>query len=209
MNFYYLIYVYTLIVKTYLNFFCMKKTLLSLVAALVSVASFAQNWTLDKVHSNVSFTITHMMISEVDGSFKAYDAKLTSSKADFTDAVFEFSADVNSISTGNDMRDGHLKSPDFFDAAKTGTITFKSTSVKKGKGQSYTIVGNLTMHGVTKPITLAATIKGPVENPRSKKLMMGINATGKVNRVAFGVGTSGATLSDDVTFKVGGEFTKD
>lgn len=204
-----MIYVYTLIVNTYLNFYFMKKTLLSLVAALVSVASIAQTWSLDKVHSNVGFTITHMMISEVDGSFKSYDAKLTSTKADFTDAKFEFSADVNSINTGNDMRDGHLKSPDFFDAAKNEKISFVSTSVKKGKGQTYTIAGNLTMHGVTKPIVLAATMKGPIENPRSKKQMMGITATGKVNRIAFGVGTSGATLSDDVTFKVGGEFTKD
>jgi polyisoprenoid-binding protein YceI len=187
----------------------MKKTLLSLVAALVSVATFAQTWSLDKVHSNVGFTITHMMISEVEGSFKSFDAKLTSTKADFTDAKFEFSADVNSINTGNDMRDGHLKSPDFFDAAKNDKLSFVSTSVKKGKGQKYTITGNLTMHGVTKPVVLAATIKGPVENPRSKKQMMGITATGKVNRIAFGVGTSGATLSDDVTFKVGGEFTKD
>ena len=187
----------------------MKKVFLSLVAGLVSLSTFAQTWTLDNVHSNVGFTITHMMISDVDGSFKTYTAKLTSSKVDFTDAVFEFSAEAGSISTGNDMRDGHLKSPDFFDAAKFSTVTFKSSSIKKGKGQNYTIVGNLTMHGVTKPLTLSAVIKGPVENPRSKKQMMGITASGKVNRVAFGVGTSGPSLSDDVTFKVGGEFTKD
>ena len=187
----------------------MKKVLLSLAAGLVSVATFAQTWSLDKVHSNVGFTITHMMISDVDGSFKSYDAKLTSSKVDFSDAVFEFSAEVNSINTGNDMRDGHLKSPDFFDAAKYSAVTFKSTKIKKGKGQSYTISGNLTIHGVTKPLVLAAVIKGPVENPRSKKQMMGIIASGKVNRIAFGVGTSGSTLSDDVTIKVSGEFTKD
>ncbi|MCF8325208.1 MAG: YceI family protein, partial [Leadbetterella sp.] len=103
----------------------------------------------------------------------------------------------------------HLKSPDFFDAAKFSAVTFKSTKIKKGKGQNYTISGNLTIHGVTKPMVLTAIIKGPVENPRSKKQMMGITASGKVNRIAFGVGTSGATLSDDVTIKVSGEFTKD
>lgn len=187
----------------------MKKVFLSLVAGLVSLATFAQTWSLDKVHSNVGFTITHMMISDVDGSFKSYDAKLTASKVDFSDAVFEFSAEVSSINTGNDMRDGHLKSPDFFDAAKYSAVTFKSTKIKKGKGQNYTISGNLTIHGVTKPLVLAAVIKGPVENPRSKKQMMGIIASGKVNRIAFGVGTSGATLSDDVSIKVSGEFTKD
>lgn len=187
----------------------MKKVFLSLVAGLVSLATFAQTWSLDKAHSNVGFTITHMMISDVDGSFKTYDAKLTSSKVDFSDAVFEFSAEVGSINTGNDMRDGHLKSPDYFDAAKYSAVTFKSTKIKKGKGQNYTISGNLTIHGVTKPLVLTAVIKGPVENPRSKKQMMGITASGKVNRIAFGVGTSGATLSDDVTIKVSGEFTKD
>ncbi len=187
----------------------MKKVFLSLAAGFLSLATFAQTWSLDKAHSNVSFTITHMMISDVDGSFKSYDAKLTSSKVDFSDAVFEFSAEVGSINTSNDMRDGHLKGADFFDAAKYSAVTFKSTSIKKAKGQNYIIKGNLTMHGVTKPLVLTAVIKGPVENPRSKKQMMGITASGKVNRVAFGVGTSGATLSDDVTLKVSGEFTKD
>jgi polyisoprenoid-binding protein YceI len=187
----------------------MKKVILSLAAGLVTLATFAQTWSLDKAHSNVGFTITHMMISDVDGSFKSYDAKLTSSKVDFSDAIFEFSAEIGSINTSNDMRDGHLKGPDFFDAAKFSTVSFKSTKIKKGKGQNYTISGNLTMHGVTKPLVLAAVIKGPVENPRSKKQMMGITASGKVNRIAFGVGTSGATLSDDVTIKVSGEFTKD
>ena len=187
----------------------MKKLILSLAAGLFSLASFAQTWSLDKAHSNVGFSITHMMISDVDGSFKTYDAKLTSTKADFTDATFEFSAEVNSINTANDMRDGHLKSPDFFDAAKFSTVSFKSTSIKKGKGQNYTISGNLTMHGVTKPVVLKAVIKGPVENPRSKKPMMGISATGSVNRIAFGVGTSGATLSDEVAIKISGEFNKD
>jgi polyisoprenoid-binding protein YceI len=187
----------------------MKKVILSLAAGLFSLASFAQTWSLDKAHSNLGFSITHMMISDVDGSFKTYDAKLTSTKADFTDAKFEFSAEVNSINTANDMRDGHLKSPDFFDAAKFSTVSFKSTSIKKGKGQNYTISGNLTMHGVTKPVVLQAVIKGPVENPRSKKPMMGLSATGKVNRIAFGVGTSGATLSDEVAIKVSGEFNKD
>lgn len=187
----------------------MKKVFLSLFAGFLTLSTFAQTWTLDKVHSNVAFTITHMMISDVDGSFKVYDAKMTSSKADFSDAVFEFSAEVGSINTGNEMRDGHLKSPDFFDAAKFSTVTFKSTSIKKGKGQNVTINGNLTMHGVTKPLVLTAIVKGPIENPRSKKMMMGITASGTINRISYGVGTSGATLSDDVVIKVSGEFTKD
>lgn len=187
----------------------MKKILLSVVAGMVSMATFAQSWSLDKSHANVSFTITHMMISEVDGNFKNFDAKLTSSKPAFADAQFEFTAQVANIATGNEMRDGHLQGAEWFDAAKHATLSFKSTSVKRIKGDQYTIVGNLTMKGVTKPMTLTATLKGPVENPQSKKQMMGIKATGTIDRTKFGVGEAGKSLGSPVTFKVSGEFSKD
>jgi polyisoprenoid-binding protein YceI len=188
----------------------MKKLILLACAAVLTFGtSFGQTWSLDKAHSNLGFTVTHMMISEVDGSFKSFDAKITSSKADLSDAVLELSAPVDGIYTGNDMRDGHLKGADFFNAEKFSTLSFKSTSVKKVKGENYKIVGNLTLHGVTKPVVLNAVIKGPIENPRSKKLMVGIKATGKINRVAFGVGTSGPSLGDDVEIKAVGEFVKD
>jgi polyisoprenoid-binding protein YceI len=185
----------------------MKKLFLTVVAGIVSVATFAQAWSLDKSHANVSFTISHMMISEVDGNFKKFDAKVTSSKDDLSDASLEFSADIAGISTGNEMRDGHLQGAQWFDGAKHPTMTFKSTSFKKVSGETYTIVGNLTMKGVTKPVTLKAIVKGPIDN-KGKKLV-GIKATGVINRAEFGVGEAGTSPGNEVEFKVAGEFKKD
>ncbi|MES2808895.1 MAG: YceI family protein, partial [Bacteroidota bacterium] len=108
----------------------MKKILSVLALALLTAtASMAQStWKVDKAHAKLSFTITHMMISDVDGSFKDFDATITSAKPDFSDAAFEMTANTASVNTDNEKRDGHLKSPDFFDAEKYPAITFKSTS---------------------------------------------------------------------------------
>ena len=139
------------------------KSIVFTVATLFALsASYAQTWTADKAHAKVGFTVTHLMLTEVDGNFKNYEAKITAAKPDLSDAVVEFSADVNSINTENDRRDTHLKSPDFFDAAKYPTITFKSTSFQKVEGKKYKLTGDLTMHGVTKPITLDAVLSGPL-----------------------------------------------
>src|SRR5437016_3894786 len=109
----------------------MKKTTLisALAVVLFSFTSPEQvAWKLDKAHSKFRFTVTHLMVSEVDGWFKSFDVKVVSSKEDFSDAVVEMTADVNSINTDVEKRDTHLKSPDFFDAEKYPTITFKSTA---------------------------------------------------------------------------------
>ncbi|MGL4629656.1 MAG: YceI family protein [Leadbetterella sp.] len=186
----------------------MKKLFFSIVAGMVSVASFAQTWSLDKAHANVSFSIVHMMISDVDGNFKKFDATLTSAE-NLSNAAFTFSADVASISTGNEMRDGHLQGKDYFDGAATPTITFKSTSVKRTKGDNFTITGTFTMKGKSKTMVLNGTIKGPVDNPMSKKKMVGVKVMGKLKRSDFGIGDSGPGLSDEIEFKVSGEFAKD
>ena len=190
----------------------MKTTLLS-VALLLSVsATYAQTtWNADKAHSRVGFTVTHLLLSEVDGNFKTFDAKLTANKPDLSDASFELTADVNSVDTDNDRRDGHLKTADWFDAAQFPTVTFKSTGFKKVEGKKYKLMGNLTMHGVTKPVTLDATLTGPVvmENPRGKQEKAGIKATGTINRNDFTVGKpGGAVVSEEVELKIAGEFTK-
>ncbi len=185
----------------------MKKIILSLAVALVSTVTFAQDWVLDKSHANVGFSIVHLKISEVDGSFGKFDAKITSSKDDFSDAVIDFTADVASVNTGNERRDNHLRSDDFFAAGANPTITFKSTSVTKVSGNNYKIAGNLTMRGVTKPITLDAVMRGPIEGRNGKKIV-GIKATGTLNRIDFGVGKSGPTVDDEVTLRISGEFSK-
>lgn len=185
----------------------MKKIILSFAVALFSTVTFAQDWVLDKSHSNVGFSIVHLKISEVDGSFGKFDTKMTSSKEDFSDAVFDFTAETASVNTGNERRDGHLRSNDYFDAETHPTLTFKSTSVKKVSGNNYKITGDLTMRGVTRQITLDAVFRGPIEGRGGKKIV-GIKATGTVNRVDFGVGKSGAAVDDEVTLRISGEFSK-
>jgi polyisoprenoid-binding protein YceI len=143
----------------------MKKV--NLLAALLFVAGgvFAQTWSLDKAHSKLGFKVTHLLISEVEGSFKNFDATITSSKDDFTDAVVELSADVASVNTDNEGRDKHLQGPDFFDASKFGKLTFKSTSFKKAEGKTFKVKGDLTLHGVTKPVELTVTFNGTAVHP--------------------------------------------
>ena len=102
---------------------------------LVTVAATAQTWTLDKAHAKLGFSITHLLVSDVEGSFKSIDATITSTKEDFSDAVIEFKGDAASITTDNTDRDTHLKSADFFEVEKFTSLSFKSTSIKKGEGK--------------------------------------------------------------------------
>lgn len=188
----------------------MKKIPILAAALCISAASFAQTWNVDKSHAKIGFTVTHLSMSEVDGQFKNFDATINSSKNDFSDAVFTFTAQVNSISTENDQRDNHLKSPDFFDAAKFPTITFTSTSIKKTTGNNFKITGNLTMHGVTRAVTFDGSYRGPAEHPMSHKMMAGFKVVGKVKRTDFGISkdTPSAMLSDEVEIAANGEFQK-
>ncbi|MBO0938224.1 polyisoprenoid-binding protein [Fibrella sp. HMF5335] len=190
----------------------MKTTLLSIAALLTVSATYAQTtWNADKAHSRVGFTVTHLLLSEVDGNFKTFDAKMTANKPDLSDAVIDLTADVSSINTENDRRDGDLKSDKYFDVAKFPTLTFKSTSFQKVEGKKYKVMGNLTMHGITKPITLDAVLTGPVvmENPRGKQEKAGLKINGTIKRSDFAIGTIPvAVVSDEVELKANGEFVK-
>lgn len=191
----------------------MKKIFLFIAVLSTALFAFkpaADTWEADTAHSKLGFVVTHLMITDVEGSFKNFTSKITASKADFTDAVVELSADVNSVSTDNEKRDEHLKGADFFDVAKFPTLTFKSTSVKKVSGNKYKVAGNLTFHGVTKPITLDATLRGITTNPMSKKSTAGFKVSGTIKRADFGFGTKypNAMLSDEVTLNANTEFVK-
>ncbi|MBL7841346.1 MAG: YceI family protein [Cyclobacteriaceae bacterium] len=184
----------------------MKKITVLLAMVFVAAGVFAQTtYKVDKSHSKVGFAISHMMISEVEGQFNGFDATIVSSKDDFSDATVEFTADVNTIDTNSERRDGHLKSPDFFDAAKYPALSFKSTSFTKTGDKSYKVVGDLTMHGVTKPVTLEATLTGTATG-RGGKRVVGFKVTGTINRIDFGVGTSGPGTGDEVTLTAKTEF---
>ena len=111
----------------------------------------------------------------------------------------------------NEQWNNHLKSDAFFDAAKFGTLTFKSTSFKQVSGKNYEMAGDLTLHGVTKPVVLNVVFNGTITNPMSKKLTAGFKVTGTIKRTDFGIGTGFpvAMLSDEVTLNANAEFAKD
>jgi polyisoprenoid-binding protein YceI len=148
------------------------------------------------------------MLSDVEGSFKISDATLTATKDDFSDAQFDLTADVNSVFTDVDRRDTHLKSADFFDSAKFSTISFKSNSFKKVADRKYKLTGELTMHGVTKLVTLDGTLNGVSTNKAGKKIA-GFKFTGTLNRTAFGVGSMpAAVVGEEIELKANGEFVQ-
>lgn len=191
-----------------------KQFILALAAITTGLLSFTAaemtTWNYDNAHAKIGFSVSHMTLSDCDGYFKDVTATIKSSKADMTDAVAEMTAQVSSVNTDNQKRDEHLISADFFDAAKYPTITFKSTSFKKTKlANSYVVAGNLTMHGVTKPMTFAAVIRTGV-NPYSKKETAGFKVTGKINRKDFGIAesTPAAMVGEEVTINANAEFIK-
>ncbi len=190
----------------------MKKIIIAAASFIISMSSVsAQNWNWDKAHSQLNFGITHLSISEIDGNFGGVTATLVSSKDDLSDAVIELTADINTINTGNEQRNAHLKSPDFFDAAKFGTLVFKSNSFKKTGDKTYKLSGELTMHGITKPIVLDVILNGTTTNPMSKKTVSGFKITGSLKRSDFGLGGQFPTamLSDEVKLFANAEFLKD
>jgi len=189
----------------------MKKLYFFLIAASVSIGSFAQTtWKADPNHSKLTFGVTHMGISEVTGLFKTFEVTATTNKSDFSDAVFDLSTDVASINTEVDMRDNHLKGPDFFDVEKYPKMTFKSTSIKSTGKDKYKLSGDLTLHGITKPITMDLWYRGTIVNPQSKAPVSGFQLTGTIKRTDFDFGSKFAApmLSDEVQIKADGEFKK-
>jgi len=192
----------------------MKKIItISVVAAMALLFSFESAekgiWSVDKDHAKLGFTVSHLLVSDVEGWFKTFDAKVTSSGEDFSDAVAEMTADVSSINTESENRDKHLKSEDFFDAAKYPLITFKGTAFKKVNDTNYKVTGHLTMHGITKTVELDAVCKLG-SNPVNKKAIAGFKITGKINRSDFGIApsTSSAMVGDEVSLVANAEFIK-
>ena len=189
----------------------MKKVFSFLVLTFLSTALFAQTtWNADPMHSKLTFSTTHLGISDVTGLFKKFEASATGSKADFSDAVFQLNADVNSVNTEVEMRDNHLRSADFFEVEKYPTMKFSSTSIKKTAKDKYKLTGNLTLHGITKPVTMNVWYRGTVENPMSKAQTSGFQLTGTIKRSDFSIGPKfpAPMLSDDIQIKADGEFVK-
>jgi polyisoprenoid-binding protein YceI len=190
----------------------MKKLSIIFSALFVLTAYTTLNgiWKNDDAHSQLGFTVKHLGISDISGTFNDFDVNITSTKPDFSDAVFELSANVGSIDTRVEARDNHLKSADFFDVAQFPTLNFKSSSVKKTGNNTYKLAGNLTLHGVTKPVTMDLIYRGTIENPMSKKPTAGFQVTGSIKRSDFNLGSKfpAPMISDEVTIKADGEFAQ-
>lgn len=194
----------------------MKKTLLMLFAASLSLETAAQTtkWDIDPTHSQVTFTATHLLITEVTGQFKQYSGNVLSDKADFSDAKVDFSIKVNSINTDNEMRDGHLKSDDFFNAEKFPEINFKGKQMKSaGKGK-FKLTGDLTIRDVTKTITLDVVYAGTTKDPWGN-IKAGFKITGKINRFDYGLKwntlteAGGAVVGQDIEIKIPLQLVKE
>jgi polyisoprenoid-binding protein YceI len=171
-------------------------------------------WNIDPAHSNAAFKIKHMMISNVKGSFNGLSGTLTEDTTDPTRSQVEATIDLSTVSTGDTNRDTHLKSADFFDVEHNPHMTFRSTKVEKKGNQEYAVTGDLTIHGVTKPVTFA--VEGPSEPGKDPwgNTRIGLEATTKISRKDFGLTynaaleTGGILIGDDVQITLDVQFVK-
>lgn len=169
------------------------------IAFLMAGSALAETYTIDKVHSSVAFSVRHL-VSRTSGTFNDFAGTIQYDPAHPEKAQVEATIQVSSIDTGNEKRDGHLKSADFFDAAKFSTITFKSTKAQK-KGDLLLITGDFTMHGVTKEVTLPVEVLGTGAHPRNKAPIAGFDSQIVLKRSDYGVNSwtdMAGVLGDEV-----------
>lgn len=170
-------------------------------------------WVIDPTHSEVHFKVRHLVIATVTGSFNKFEGSAEFGSDDFSDARIEFSADVDSINTNQSDRDAHLKSADFFDAAKHPKITFTSKDFQKKNDGTYRLVGDLTMKGVTREVVFDTEFGGTVKDPYGNT-KAGFEITGKINRKDFGLTwnalteTGNMVVADDIKIHINVELVK-
>jgi polyisoprenoid-binding protein YceI len=172
----------------------------------------AGTWTLDQAHTEIGFSVRHVMVSKVRGKFEKFTGTITTA-ANPLDSSAEAEIDLASISTGNDQRDGHLRSNDFFDAENHVKMTFRSTGIRPD-GEDFVVDGELTIRGITKPIRLNVELGGIGPDPWGGT-RLGLTATGVINRHDFGVSWNaaieggGVVVADKVTITIEAEATLD
>tara|TARA_R110000868_G_C10961254_1_gene768512 strand:- start:1284 stop:1853 length:570 start_codon:yes stop_codon:yes gene_type:complete len=178
----------------------MKNIIYILIIVFTVQITLAQNWKNDPDHSRLEFSTTHMLISEVKGIFKNFEVKMNAKKPDFSDAVIELTAFINSIDTEVEARDKHLKSLDFFDEENYPVMVFKSNSFKETGKNKYKVTGNLMLHNITKQITVVMIYNGTIVNHNTNKTTAGFQILGEINRLDFNVGAKapGSVISEDV-----------
>lgn len=182
------------------------------LAALVALPAAASTWDVDPAHTESSFVVKHMMLSNVRGQFGKTTGVIQQDDKDITKSSAEIKIDATTVDTREPKRDAHLKSPDFFDVEKFPTITFKSTRVTKGEGNTLTVTGDLTIHGVTKPVVL--NLEYTPEAMAGGKVRRALSATTKINRKDYGllwnkaIEAGGVMVGDEVTIHVEMELIK-
>ena len=171
-------------------------------------------WKIDPTHSEVQFKVKHLMITTITGYFTSYDLRVETENNDFTKATkINFTADVNSISTNNEQRDGHLKSADFFDAAHHKEIVFKGNKLEKSV-DDYQLLGELTIKGITRPFNAKVEYGGIVVDPYNQT-KAGFSVTGKISRKEFGLTWDAVTeagsvvVGDDIKFSAEVQLIKE
>lgn len=179
-----------------------------------NAATTVTTWSIDPAHSAAEFKVKHLMISNVRGKFTGLTGTLKLNEGDVSKSSIEASIPVATVSTGDEQRDGHLKSGDFFDAEKFPTMAFKSTKiVPDGEGE-LKVTGDLTLHGATKPVTFS--VEGPSQPSKDPwgNTRIGLSATAKINRKDFGLSwnaaleTGGVMVGEEVTISLDVEFIK-
>lgn len=170
-------------------------------------------WTIDPAHSEIQFKVRHMMVSTVTGAFTSFTGSLETEEEDFSDAVIEFTAEVDSISTNNAQRDAHLKSDDFFNAAQFPQLRFRSTSFKSLGGDRYQLKGDLTIRDITLPLTLNVEYFGSATDPYGNT-KAGFELNGAISRKDFGLKWNAVTeagsvvVSDEVKLHLNVQLVK-
>jgi len=170
-------------------------------------------WLLDLAHSELTFKIKHLMISNVSGAFKDFSAKVETEGTDFSKANIKLTAEMNSISTNNEQRDGHLRSSDFFEVEKFPQMKFTSTGIEQTDDESFSLYGNLTLKGVTKPVKLNMEFNGIVKDPQGQE-KAGFFVSGKINRSDWGINvnvaleTGGLMLGEDIRIQSEVQFIR-
>jgi len=183
------------------------------LAVALPVLAHADTWQIDPPHTNVQFAVRHMMISNVKGQFQKTSGTITTNGNDPASATIDATIDASSIDTRVDRRDAHLKSPDFLDVAKFPTITFKSTKVEADGPNKWKVTGDLTLHGVTKPVVLDVEGSGPPIQVMGHT-RAGASATAKIKRSDFGLTwnkaleSGGVMVGDDVAISIDVEAVK-
>jgi polyisoprenoid-binding protein YceI len=159
--------------------------------------STTTTWGYDPTHSDVQFKVRHLVISTVTGHFKSYDINVTTESDDWTTANVFFAADIGSIDTGQEQRDGHLKSADFFDADNHPKLTFRSTEIRKASDDTYKLIGDLTIKGITKPVELDVEYGGQTTDFYGNH-KAGFEISGKIKRKEYGLTWDAVTEAGSV-----------